>query len=131
MDMLQDFLKTKLIDGLGFLPTASQEEAAGVLGEFLATPTDRSAFILKGYAGTGKTTMVKAVVQVLSELKQKAFLLAPTGRAAKVLSNSVGMPAYTIHKKIYRQQSSRDGFAAFDLNKIFIRILYSLWMRLL
>ncbi|PRY96016.1 ATP-dependent RecD-like DNA helicase [Marinilabilia salmonicolor] len=115
--MLQDFLKTKLIDGLGFLPTASQEEAAGVLGEFLAAATDQSAFILKGYAGTGKTTMVKAVVQVLSELKQKAFLLAPTGRAAKVLSNSVGMPAYTIHKKIYRQQSSKDGFAAFDLNK--------------
>lgn len=115
--MLKDFLKSKIISEFGFEPTPSQDLACAKIGEFLAASSDQSAFILKGYAGTGKTTLVRAVVNVLSELKQKAFLMAPTGRAAKVLSNSVGLPAYTIHKKIYRQQSSRDGFAAFDLNK--------------
>ena len=115
--MLQDFLRNKLISEFGFEPTASQESASADIGAFLADQSGQSAFILKGYAGTGKTTMVRAVVKVLTELKQKAFLLAPTGRAAKVLSTSVGLPAYTIHKKIYRQQSSKDGFAAFDRNK--------------
>jgi exodeoxyribonuclease-5 len=115
--MLKDFLKSKIISEFGFEPTPSQDLACAKIGEFLAASSVQSAFILKGYAGTGKTTLVRAVVNVLSELKQKAFLMAPTGRAAKVLSNSVGLPAYTIHKKIYRQQSSRDGFAAFDLNK--------------
>lgn len=115
--MLQDFLQNKLISEFGFEQTDSQESASADIGAFLADQSDQSAFILKGYAGTGKTTMVRAVVKVLTELKQKAFLLAPTGRAAKVLSTSVGFPAYTIHKKIYRQQSSKDGFAAFDLNK--------------
>jgi exodeoxyribonuclease-5 len=115
--MLKDFLKNKLISEFGFEPTASQEAASAHIGAFLADQSGESAFILKGYAGTGKTTMVRAVVRVLTELKQKAFLLAPTGRAAKVLTTSVGLPAYTIHKKIYRQQSSKDGFAAFDLNK--------------
>ncbi len=115
--MLQDFLKSKLLNEFGLEPTHSQAQAAAVIGAFLSDLSGGSAFILRGFAGTGKTTMVRAVVHVLSELKQKAFLLAPTGRAAKVLSNSVGLPAYTIHKKIYRQQSSKDGFAAFDLNK--------------
>lgn len=115
--MLKDFLKSKIISEFGFEPTPSQDLACAKIGEFLSASSVQSAFILKGYAGTGKTTLVRAVVNVLSELKQKAFLMAPTGRAAKVLSNSVGLPAYTIHKKIYRQQSSRDGFAAFDLNK--------------
>ncbi|MFW6352213.1 MAG: ATP-dependent DNA helicase [Bacteroidota bacterium] len=115
--MLQDFLKNKLISEFGFEPTASQNGASAEIGAFLADQSGQSAFILKGYAGTGKTTMVRAVVRVLTELKQKAFLLAPTGRAAKVLSVRVGLPAYTIHKKIYRQQSSSDRFAAFDLNR--------------
>jgi exodeoxyribonuclease-5 len=115
--MLQDFLKNKLISEFGFEPTASQDTASAEIGAFLADQSGQSAFILKGYAGTGKTTLVRAVVRVLTELQQKAFLLAPTGRAAKVLATSVGLPAYTIHKKIYRQQSSKNGFAAFDLNK--------------
>ncbi|MFO8002588.1 MAG: AAA family ATPase [Marinilabilia sp.] len=98
-------------------PTPSQEKAAGVIGAFLSSSYEGVAMVMKGYAGTGKTTLVRAIIHVLRDVGQKAVLLAPTGRAAKVLSNSVGEPAFTIHKKIFRQQSSRDGFAAFDLNK--------------
>ena len=64
-----------------------------------------TAFLLKGYAGTGKTSLVAAMVQTLSELKQPVMLLAPTGRAAKVFSLYSGMPAFTIHRKVYRQKA--------------------------
>jgi exodeoxyribonuclease V len=62
-------------------------------------------FLLKGYAGTGKTSVISALVRALNELKQKTILMAPTGRAAKVISGYSGYPAFTIHKKIYRQKS--------------------------
>ena len=61
------------------------------------------AFILKGYAGTGKTSLIAAIIQVLPRLNYKSVLLAPTGRAAKVMSNYAQKRAYTIHKKIYKQ----------------------------
>ncbi|PWD98699.1 ATP-dependent DNA helicase [Marinilabilia rubra] len=115
--MLQDFIKNKILTELGLTPTNSQNIACGKIAEFLADQSGDAAFVMKGYAGTGKTTMVKSVISVLKEFGQKAVLLAPTGRAAKVLGNRVGQPAYTIHKKIYRQQSSKDGFAGFNLNK--------------
>jgi exodeoxyribonuclease-5 len=114
--MLQDFLKEKILFEFGLKPTDSQEFAAGEIAAFLSDQSVAAAFIMKGYAGTGKTTMVRSVISVLSQLGQKAVLLAPTGRAAKVLGNSVGTQAFTIHKKIYRQQSSGDGFAEFYLN---------------
>jgi exodeoxyribonuclease-5 len=115
--MLHDFIKEKILIEFGLEPTGSQNIACGKIAEFLADQSGDAAFVMKGYAGTGKTTMVKSVINVLKEFGQKAVLLAPTGRAAKVLSSRVGQPAYTIHKKIYRQQSSKDGFAGFDLNK--------------
>ena len=115
--MLQDYLKDKILKELGFEPTNSQIETAEVVGSFLTSSAGQAALIMKGYAGTGKTTLVRAIIEVLKDLDQKAVLMAPTGRAAKVLGSSVNMNAYTIHKKIYRQQSSKDGFAAFDLNK--------------
>jgi exodeoxyribonuclease-5 len=115
--MLKDFLKNKIIAEFGYEPTASQKKASMEIAAFLGDQDDNSAFVMKGYAGTGKTTMVRAIIKVLEELGQKSVLLAPTGRAAKVLGKSVGAPAHTIHKKIYRQKSSNDGFAAFDLNK--------------
>ena len=65
---------------------------------------EKDAFILKGYAGTGKTSLVGALVRLLDSIKQKVILIAPTGRAAKVFSLHAGHPAYTIHKKIYRQK---------------------------
>ena len=75
---------------------------------------ERKAFILRGYAGTGKTSVVSALVRALSALKQPCVLLAPTGRAAKVLSRYSGVQAYTIHKKIYRQNQL--GIEAFSLS---------------
>lgn len=103
--MLQDFISGKIIEELGFEPTSQQDELIHLLGEFLVSPDPDKLFLLKGYAGTGKTSVVSALVRSLNELKQKTVLLAPTGRAAKVLSGYSGSPAYTIHKKIYRQKS--------------------------
>ena len=74
------------------------------MGEFL-TGDDGDILILNGYAGTGKTTAVASVVAALKEFEVPCVLLAPTGRAAKVLSMYTGQPAYTIHKQIYRQKS--------------------------
>ncbi len=115
--MLSDFLSEQILSQFGMEPTPTQLLASKALGHFLACDSQESLFLLTGYAGTGKTTLVRAVIGVLDTLKQNAVLLAPTGRAAKVLGNSSGKPAYTIHKKIYRQQSSKDGFGAFDLNQ--------------
>jgi exodeoxyribonuclease-5 len=86
------------------------------LSNFTASGRRDKIILLKGYAGTGKTTLVSAYIKALNEFKIKTQLLAPTGRAAKVLSNYSGFKAYTIHKKIYRQKSSKDAFGKFDLN---------------
>lgn len=82
-------------------PTHGQQEACRAIVEFLYDPDPNSAFILKGYAGTGKTSLISALIQTAPELQISTILLAPTGRAAKVLSSYSGRPAYTIHKKIY------------------------------
>ena len=74
-------------------------------------------FLLKGYAGTGKTSMVSALVKTLDVFKIPTVLLAPTGRAAKVLSTYTGKSAFTIHKKIYRQKSSSDGTGNFVIDR--------------
>ena len=72
--------------------------------------------MLRGYAGTGKTSLVGALVRTLDKLQQKSILLAPTGRAAKVFSAYAGHPAFTIHKKIYRQQSFSNEVSNFSVN---------------
>ncbi|MBR5777063.1 MAG: AAA family ATPase [Bacteroidales bacterium] len=82
-------------------PTFGQQEACKKIVSFLYDTNPSSAFVLKGYAGTGKTTLVSALIQILPQLRLRTVLLAPTGRAAKVLSNYSGKKAYTIHKKIY------------------------------
>ena len=82
-------------------PTNGQKDACKRLVSFLYDPNPLSVFLLKGYAGTGKTTLVSALIQILPQLRLRTVLLAPTGRAAKVLSNYSGKKAYTIHKKIY------------------------------
>lgn len=82
-------------------PTDGQREACSLLVDFLYDPDPHAAFMLKGYAGTGKTTLVSALIRSARMLQIKTVLLAPTGRAAKVLSNYSGRKAYTIHKKIY------------------------------
>ena len=87
-----------------------------LLAGFLLRPSGDTVFLLKGYAGTGKTSLVSALVRTLDGLQQKCVLLAPTGRAAKVFSGYAGHPAYTIHKKIYRQRSFSGDMGNFALN---------------
>lgn len=88
----------------GNTPTAQQREVFAMLEKFLSASNAEGCFILKGYAGTGKTTLISALVKVLPKFKLRSVLLAPTGRAAKVISNYSGKKAFTIHKKIYRKK---------------------------
>ena len=115
--MLRKFISTLLLENLEFEPTPGQVELIQELGAFLASEDYGEIMVLKGYAGTGKTTLVKSLVQTLQTLKQKSVLLAPTGRAAKVLSAYSGHAAWTIHKKIYRQKSGKDGLGEFVLDR--------------
>jgi len=103
--MLHNFIASRIQDQLPFEPTEQQTQLIEELGVFLMSTDSEKAFLLRGYAGTGKTSVVSALVRALNELKQKTILLAPTGRAAKVISGYSGFPAFTIHKKIYRQKS--------------------------
>ncbi|GAO27844.1 ATP-dependent DNA helicase [Geofilum rubicundum] len=114
--MLKEHIFNTFKSHFTFEPTVSQLKAMEGISHFLGAVSDKPMFLLQGYAGTGKTTLMRALVQSLNDFKIKAVLLAPTGRAAKVLSNHVEMPAFTIHKKIYRQQGSKDGFGGFNLN---------------
>lgn len=95
---------------LGLQPTTDQQASINAIADFLLSP-DQHIFILKGYAGTGKTTLIAALVQALPYIKSKAVLLAPTGRAAKVMSKYSGASASTIHRRIYKQ--SNDDFGGF------------------
>ena len=112
--MLDQFIKNRIIASLSFMPNEGQNALLDKLSRFIISPVERKAFILLGYAGTGKTSMMAALVQAYKELQQKVVLLAPTGRAAKVLSRYAHTPAYTIHKFIYRQKKL--GEEVFSLN---------------
>ncbi|MDO3627677.1 ATP-dependent RecD-like DNA helicase [Mucilaginibacter sp. BT774] len=96
-------------------PTAQQLELFDKLHEFLISDNGDECFILKGYAGTGKTTVVGALVKALKYYNYKSALLAPTGRAAKVITNYSGRKAFTIHKRIYRKKSAMNIEDAFRL----------------
>ena len=102
-------LGQRLLEALGHPPTAGQRQAVMALERLLATPKERAALVLKGYAGTGKTTLVGALVKVLSSERRAVVLLAPTGRAAKVLGGYAGRPASTIHRRIYRGMEEEGG----------------------
>ncbi|HBF87042.1 MAG TPA: ATP-dependent endonuclease [Bacteroidales bacterium] len=115
--MLQKHISSEIANSFEYTPTESQKQLIEKLSVFISTPNIRQIFILKGYAGTGKTSIISAMVKTLSIFKINCELLAPTGRAAKVFSSFAHKKAYTIHKKIYRQQSSKDGFGTFVLNK--------------
>jgi exodeoxyribonuclease-5 len=115
--MLRNFISERLLENLDFQPTLGQEDLIRELGHFLASEDTTEIMLVKGYAGTGKTTLIKSLVKTLSALKQKSVLLAPTGRAAKVLTAYSGHPAWTIHKKIYRQKSGSDGLGEFVLDR--------------
>ena len=93
-----------------FPPTQGQADVLRVFATFMASPQPMSVMVLRGSAGTGKTTLTAAIVRMLTAYARKVVLLAPTGRAAKVLSVNAGMPAFTIHRKIYRQKTFEGDF---------------------
>lgn len=103
--MINSYLSRQITDNFHHNPTKDQFLALQTLTDFLLSGKSDSILLLKGYAGTGKTSLVGALVKTLSELKQKTILLAPTGRAAKVFSGYAEQNAFTIHKKIYRQKT--------------------------
>ena len=113
--MIQDELKYRIIQTLGLSPTPEQAQALDVFAQFMTDRSDQVVMILRGSAGTGKTTLASAIVKAMAALKQKLLLLAPTGRAAKVFSIHAGHAAYTIHRRIYRQKSAGD-LSSFNLN---------------
>ena len=100
---------------LSFVPTTDQSSLIALLSDFISNKNEREIMIIKGYAGTGKTNMVAALSKTLPNFKWKSVLLAPTGRAAKVLSNYSKKPAQTIHKKIFIKIPTHDGGVAFSL----------------
>jgi exodeoxyribonuclease-5 len=96
-------------DQFPYNPTEGQEDLIRDLSSFILDPNPLGLFVLKGYAGTGKTTIVSSLVNILPKLKKSFNLLAPTGRAAKVLSNYSGKSAHTIHRFIYWATTNNDG----------------------
>ncbi|MDR0938175.1 MAG: AAA family ATPase [Mediterranea sp.] len=113
--MINNYLERQIKENFPYQPTSEQAEAVKSLSEFLLSAASDEAFLLKGYAGTGKTSLVAALVKAMDQLKQKTMLLAPTGRAAKVLSAYAEHPAFTIHKKIYRQRSFSNDLGDFSV----------------
>lgn len=106
-------------------PTSQQHELIHALAEFMLPKADgqsdeKPTFILRGFAGTGKTTLVSALVRAMAQMERKCVLMAPTGRAAKVFSHYSGFPAYTIHKRIYKFDFDTSGGQHYtiDFNKM-------------
>jgi exodeoxyribonuclease-5 len=102
---------------LGSDPTGDQSEAFRKAASFITGDSDDTILVIKGYAGTGKTSLIGAMVKTLDNMRVRSVLLAPTGRAAKVLGTICGRRAFTIHKKIFRQKSSKDGMGSFVLDR--------------
>ncbi len=102
---------------LNFAPTSDQSQLIDLLSDFITNHHEREIMVIKGYAGTGKTNMVAALSKTLPTFKWRSVLLAPTGRAAKVLSAYSQKPAQTIHKKIFRKSPTHDGGVMFTLGE--------------
>ncbi len=111
--MITDELKYRIHSAFGHVPTSEQEAAIDCFVRFMTDRREEAVMVLRGAAGTGKTSLSAAIVRALVSLEQRLVLMAPTGRAAKVFSLFAGQPAYTIHRRIYRQKSLE---GAFDLN---------------
>ena len=112
--MIQDELIYQIETHFGHLPTPEQHAALQTFATFMTDRDEQVVMVLRGSAGTGKTTLASAIVRGMLAMKQKLVLMAPTGRAAKVFSNYSGTPAYTIHRRIYRQKTAAD-LSAFSL----------------
>ena len=108
--MIADELKYRIRTAFGYEPTQEQQAAIDVFATFMADSRMMPVMVMRGSAGTGKTTLAAAIVRALQSLEQQLVLMAPTGRAAKVFSLYAGSAAYTIHRRIYRQKSLEGGF---------------------
>ena len=105
----------QLLEAFPFTPTSTQNILLQQLSEFIYSKEKNGLYVLKGYAGTGKTTTISTVVTNLWKTGKKSVMLAPTGRAAKVISNYANRPAFTIHKKIYHPKKQKNGGVSFVL----------------
>ena len=117
--MINTYIAGQIYAKISFETTISQKKVVEKLSEWLSSPDYSQIFVLNGYAGTGKTTLISAVVEVLADMGTTCVLLAPTGRAAKVLSRYAGQEAHTIHKQIYRERTNAQYESKFslDINK--------------
>ncbi len=115
--MRDTIIYNNLVSNLGNVPTDDQSEALKSLASYICDNNNDVIFLITGYAGTGKTSVISSIVRTLDLLRMRSVLLAPTGRAAKVLSSFAGKQAFTIHKKIYRQKSLKDGIGSFSLDR--------------
>ena len=117
--MLNTYISSQIYAKFSFETTNSQKKIVEMLSDYIASSDFSRIFVLNGYAGTGKTTLIAALVDVLREVGIKSVLLAPTGRAAKVLTQYSGQTALTIHKRIYRERTNANYESKFslDLNK--------------
>lgn len=103
--MISEDFRALIRENFIHIPTQEQDYVIDLWCKFLLQRSDDCIFLLKGYAGTGKTSLVGALVKTMKMLKQRVVLLAPTGRAAKVMGGYAETPAFTIHKHIYRQRT--------------------------
>lgn len=110
-------IKAQVLQIFGFEPTTDQNQAIDAILQFLLSREDDEVFVLKGYAGTGKTTLVSALIKLFDRMKVPSVLMAPTGRAAKVFASYSHHPATTIHKKIYRQKMVTGAYGGFSLGE--------------
>ena len=114
--MLNTYIARQIYEKISFETTFSQKKVVEMLSDYLSEPKSEQIFVLNGYAGTGKTTLLAAVVEVLDAMQVPTVLLAPTGRAAKVLSRYCHREALTIHKRIYRERTTADYESHFSLD---------------
>ncbi|NQV01923.1 MAG: AAA family ATPase [Bacteroidia bacterium] len=112
-------VRSMLLHEFPYATTSGQEQLMGELAVFLIISWKKAnaLFLMKGYAGTGKTTVVKALVNVLPALGKRTVLMAPTGRAAKVMAGYTGKQAHTIHRKIYLAWTNKDGLIEMKMQK--------------
>jgi len=122
--MRDTIIYNNLCKNLVNTPTDDQSEALKKIATYIAENSNDVIFLLTGYAGTGKTSVISSIVHTLDLLRMRSVLLAPTGRAAKVLGYYSERQALTIHKKIYRQKSSKDGVSSFILDRNLHRDTY-------
>jgi len=114
---MHNLFYTSLLQNFGYPPTKNQLIVIGELTDFVFLKAKKHLFVLKGYAGTGKTSLIGALVKTLPAINFDSVLLAPTGRAAKVLSNYAQKPAFTIHKMIYQLKRGGDGYTRFIIKE--------------